>query len=37
MLKRYWQAYSLLPPPVMLQELFDRMWCGTGIDVYSMA
>ena len=37
MLKRYWRAYSPAPPPPALQELLERLWRGTGINVYVTA
>src|SRR5664279_1204577 len=37
MLKRYWQAFSPLPPPLPLQRLLDWLWLGNGIYIYSTA
>lgn len=37
MLKRYWCAYSLAPPPFALQELLGWLRQGNGINVYSTA
>jgi hypothetical protein len=35
MLRRYWQAWSVKPPPPQLQALLDWLWQGQGIDLYA--
>jgi hypothetical protein len=34
MLWRYWQTWSIKPPPPALQRLLDWLWEGRGIDLY---
>src|SRR5690242_5398677 len=33
LLKRYWQAFSPLPPPLPLQHLLDWLWHSNAINV----
>jgi hypothetical protein len=34
MLRRYWQAWSVKPPPRQLQALLDWLWQGNPIYLY---
>jgi hypothetical protein len=35
MLRRYWKAFSGMPPPKELQELLERVFCGEGLYLYA--
>jgi len=35
LLRRWWQAWSDLPPPPALQRLLDHLWDGHPIDCYA--
>jgi hypothetical protein len=35
MLRRYWKAFSGMPPPKELQKLLERVFCGEGLYLYA--
>jgi hypothetical protein len=34
MLRRYWRAFSGMPPPKELRALLDRVYMGRGLYLY---
>jgi hypothetical protein len=34
MLRRYWRAFSGMPPPLELSVLLERILCGEGLYLY---
>src|SRR5215203_3917714 len=34
MLRRYWRAFSGMPPPPQLRRLLERVFCGEGLYLY---
>ncbi len=35
MLRRYWKAFSDLPPPLELKTLLERVFSGRGLYLYA--
>jgi hypothetical protein len=35
MLRRYWRAFSGMPPPRELRTLLERVFCGEGLYLYA--
>jgi hypothetical protein len=34
MLRKYWRAFSGMPPPPKLRRLLERVYCGEGLYLY---